>query len=67
MEYGSKWVVYSIDGILSFIQGVEYMKKKSEEYMEGFIQGLVLASTHFTGYTKDEVIKYMIQHLESKK
>lgn len=21
MEYGSKWVVYSIDGILSFIQG----------------------------------------------
>ncbi|HFJ9461201.1 TPA: hypothetical protein ACGW7V_000261 [Bacillus cereus] len=43
------------------------MKKKSEEYMEGFIQGIVLASTHFTGYTKDEVIKYMIQHLESKK
>lgn len=23
MEYGSKWVVYSIDGILSFIQGIE--------------------------------------------
>ncbi|MGR5960134.1 hypothetical protein ACT7DM_17075 [Bacillus cereus] len=22
MEYGSKWVVYSINGILSFIQGV---------------------------------------------
>ena len=27
MEYGSKWVVYSIDGILSFIQGKKKMRK----------------------------------------
>lgn len=43
------------------------MKQKSEEYLEGFIQGVIITSSHFLEIDKETIIKYMIDNLEKRK